>query len=112
MQASGRPEVPNKKDFDRLLLESIDSGLADLLGIEVREVAYKSLAKHLALARNEIPGRTGDFGTCLVQLFGVGGKTIGRVIAKRLYSRLGLNFLEKQGYQFHDYIEEARARDP
>ena len=102
-------EVPDGKEFDNILLECVDASLSDLLSPKVRDATYIVLEKTYSISRNEIPQRPNQFGSCLEQVFGVAGKTIGRTIAKRLYSKLGLEFLEKPGYEFNDYIRAARA---
>lgn len=101
-------EVPNGKKFDRMLLECVDESLADLLSPKVRDAAYIVMERTYSIPRDEIPGKANQFGSCLEQVFGVAGKTIGRTIARRLYSKLGLEFLEKPGYEFHDYIRAAK----
>lgn len=102
-------EVPNGKEFDNILLECVDTSLSDLLSPKVRDAAYLVLERTYSISRKEIPQRANQFGSCLEQVFGVAGKTIGRTIVRRLYSKLGLEFLEKPGYEFHDYIRTARA---
>jgi hypothetical protein len=98
-----------KRDLDRLLLESADESLTDLLGAKVRQATYVSLEKNYGLARKDIPGRCGEFDSSLDKVFGVGGRTIGKAIAKRLFSKLGLRFFEKPGYRIQDYVKEAKA---
>jgi len=100
--------LSNEKKFNRIFLECVDESLADLLGTKVKDTAYLVFQKNYSIARNDIPHRPSQFGSCLDQVFGVAGKTIGRTIARRLYSRLGLTFFEKPGYEFHDYIEAAK----
>ena len=102
-------ELPNCKKFDMMLLECVDESLADLLSPKVRDATYIVMERTYSIQRNEIPGKANQFGSCLEQVFGVAGKTIGRTIAKRLYSKLGLEFFEKPGYEFHDYIRAART---
>ncbi len=98
-----------KKDIDRLLLEAADESLTDLLGAKVRQATYVSLERNYGLAREAIPEKCEKFGSSLEKIFGVGGRTIGKVIAKKLFSRLGLEFSEKFGYQIQDYVKEAKA---
>ena len=101
-------ELPNGKKFDQMLLECVDESLADLLSPKVRDAAYSVMERTYSIPRNDIPRKPNQFGTCLEQVFGVAGKTIGRTIARRLYSKLGLEFFDKPGYVFHDYIRAAK----
>ena len=103
-------ELPNGKKFDKILLECVDESLADLLSPKVRDAAYSVMERTYSIPRNDIPRKPNQFGTCLEQVFGVAGKTIGRTIARRLYSKLGLDFFDRPGYEFHDYIRAAKPK--
>jgi hypothetical protein len=103
--------VPAHTDaFSALLLESIDEALTDLLGRRAREAVYDYLERNCLVARNELPTRLEAFVTLLDDTFGKGGKTIGRVVAKRLHSKLEWEFIEVPGYGLVDYVEAVRAR--
>jgi hypothetical protein len=110
MESFEKCDLLSGKDFDKLLLEAIDLRLTGLFGVEGKEMAYRYLANHHSLAKSDIPQKTDYFESCLVQLFGFCGKTIGRAIAKKFYSRLGLAFPNRIDYQFHEYVENARRR--
>jgi hypothetical protein len=110
MELLEKCDLLSAKDFDKLLIETIDLRLTDLFGVEGKEMAYRYLANHHALVKNDIPQKTDYFESCLVQLFGFCGKTIGRAIAKKFYSSLGLAFPNRLDYPFHEYIDNARHR--
>jgi len=78
-----------RKDIDRLLMESLDDVLADLLGKRVREAFYDHMERNYYFARDEIPKRLDDFLLLLERTFGKSGKTIEKAVAKRLYAKLG-----------------------
>lgn len=103
----GRVGLPHAR-FDKLLIECVDTSLEDLLGTKVRATAYGVLERNYSIARNDIPKKPDEFGSCLDQIFGVAGKVIARAIARRLYSQLGLEFVERPEYRFHDYIRIAK----
>jgi hypothetical protein len=103
--------VPAHTDaFSALLLESIDEALTDLLGRRAREAVYDYLERNCLVARNELPSRLEAFLTLLDDTFGKGSKTIGRVVARRLYSKLEWEFIEVAGYELVDYVEAVKAR--
>ena len=103
--------VPAHTDaFSALLLESIDEALTDLLGRRAREAVYDYLERNCLVARNELPTRLEAFLTLLDDTFGKGSKTIGRVVARRLYSKLEWEFIEVAGYELVDYVEAVKAR--
>jgi hypothetical protein len=78
----------DKKDVDRLLLDSMDEVLDDLLGKQVRETFYDYLERNYYIGREEIPRRLGDFLLILERTFGKSGKTIERTLARRLCAKL------------------------
>jgi hypothetical protein len=79
----------DKRDTDRLLLESLDDVLDDLLGKQVREVFYDHMERNYYIGREDIPKRLGDFLLILERTFGKSGKTIERTLARRLCAKLG-----------------------
>ena len=96
--------------IDALLLESMDEALTDLLGRRTREAVYDYLERNCLVARNEIPSQLDDFFKLLSETFGKGGSTIGKVIAKRLYAKLGWEFVDINSYELVDYVTAARRR--
>lgn len=95
---------------DALLAESMDEALTDLLGRRAREAIYDHLERNYLVARNEIPGRLPDLFRVLDETFGKGSRTIGRVVAKRLYTKLGWEFVDVSSYELEDYLKAARER--
>ena len=79
----------DKKDVDRLLLESLDEVLDDLLGKHVRETFYDHMERNYYIGREDVPRRLGDFLLILERTFGKSGKTIERTLARRLCAKLG-----------------------
>jgi hypothetical protein len=79
----------DKKDTDRLLLESLDEVLDDLLGKQVRQAFYDHLERNYYIGREDVPKRLGDFLLILERTFGKSGKTIERTLARRMCTKLG-----------------------
>jgi hypothetical protein len=96
--------------FGALLLESIDEALTDLLGRRAREAIYDHLERDHLVARNELADQLDTFVELLQETFGRGSKTIGKVVARRLFSKLDLEFNEIPGYDLGEYVERARDR--
>jgi hypothetical protein len=95
---------------DALLVESMDEALTELLGRRAREAIYDHLERNYLAARNEIPDRLPDLFIVLDETFGRGSRTIGRVIAKKLYTKLGWEFADIPSYELEDYLKVARER--
>jgi hypothetical protein len=95
---------------DILFVECTDEALTDLLGTRAREAIYDHLERNCLIARKEIPKRLDDFFKLLNETFGQGSRTIGKVIAKKLYSKLGWKFVEVSSYEIEDYFAAAKNR--
>ncbi len=95
-------------EFDRLLAQSVDEGFGDLLGESVKQALYTYLEHDYAIPRSQIPIRLEDFGVALERTFGVSSRTVGRTIAKRLYVKLRMQFVEKPDFGFLEYVKEAK----
>jgi hypothetical protein len=108
LRIGGTPAQTNPVSIP--LSESIDEALTDLLGSRTREAVYDYLERNCSLARNEIPNRLDAFFKLLNETFGKGGSTIGKVIVKKLYAKLGWEFVEIQSYGLMDYVETVRGR--
>lgn len=99
-----------ENNFDALILESVDETLGDLLGRRAREAVYDYLERSRFMARSEIPKNLDEFFSALEGTFGKGSRTIGRVAARRLYSKLGLKFFELPNANCRDYVELAKTK--
>jgi hypothetical protein len=97
-----------KSDFERLLSESLDDALTDLFGEETKQIIYTWLKSEYRIAREEVPERLGDFDAALMRMFGRSSRAIRRVIVKRLYSKMRIEFVERTNYGLLDYIADAR----
>jgi len=105
-----QPLANHGNDIEALILESVDEALGDLLGRRAREAVYDYLERNCFMARSEIPKSLGEFFSALERTFGKGSKTIGKVIAKKLYAKLGLTFVELPNAECKDYVELARVK--
>lgn len=105
-------EIPFRvREFEEILMEAVDKGLR-ILGHNMDRVIYYWISKNYSLKREEIPKRLDKFIQCLYEMFGLGASIIEGEILKNLFYRLGLRFREKEGYDFLDYVEEARRIYP
>ncbi|MBS7657974.1 MAG: hypothetical protein QXL69_00350 [Candidatus Bathyarchaeia archaeon] len=93
-------------EFHRALLEAVDEALL-ALGEPVRNVIYCYMENRFSIKRDEIPDRPSDFAEALKNMLGVGANVLLKLIVKRLYAKFGLNFEEKPGWGFKEYLNEA-----
>jgi hypothetical protein len=102
--------VESKEDFDNAVLESIDETIHGLLGQEVLKAVYSNLENKRLVKRAEIPHQIPALSVMLEWVFGSSTPRIVRLIARRLYSKLGLQFPDKEGYTLLDYVRDAKYR--
>jgi hypothetical protein len=98
-------------EFERLFVQSLDESFAAILGEIPKQTFYDGLEKKHAIARNRIPDRLNEFTAALETVFGAPcSKVLIKMIAKGLYSKLGLTFIERPDWRLLDYMTEARSR--
>jgi hypothetical protein len=90
---------------------AIDNAIFTILGRQVLKAIYDSLKEHHDISGEEIPYRLDTVFKMLEGTFGYQGAiTLGRVIAKRVYARMGLQFRELPDYELQDYLDQAKKQ--
>ena len=95
--------------FERLLMEAIEEALSSF-GEGVKEVVLFYCIHRHGVGRGEIPSRLHEFTRCLEEIFSYASKVVELRVASTLYAKLGLEFVEREGWRLVDYVEEARRR--
>ncbi len=94
----------------RLLSDSIGEALTDLLGTRAREAIYDYMERNRSVARGEIPYHLDELFKLFERNFGAASKrVIGRVIAKRVYSKLEWEFNPIRNFEFNDHPERIKT---
>jgi len=102
----------HESDSSRLLLDSVDEALTDVFGAEFREMFYKYLEERFCMMKATLPSRLDDLASVFSTTFGpTGSLVLGRAIAKRLYSKVGIRFIEKPGWTLVEYFDYAKKRE-
>jgi len=96
--------------LDNLLLEVIDETMKHVFREEGAKAICKYLGNNCHLKLDEIAEKPEVFSAGLERLLGSGAPVIENLILKNLYRKLGLEFEEKKGYEFSNYIKELRKR--
>ncbi len=106
--ANARTAVKNK-EFDRLLLSSIDEALLTL-GESAKQSTYFFIEKTFEVSREEIPENLEDFQAALEKIFGIGARYLEILIMKYLYAKIGCSFSIKSSDQleFLCYVKAAK----
>jgi hypothetical protein len=97
------------KDFDKLLLCSVDDAFLSL-GESARQSIYLHIEKNYAVAREEIPQNLEAFQLALEKIFGIASRYIEILIMKNLYARIGrqLRIENNNQLEFIKYVDAAR----
>ncbi len=101
-------QTPKAKEFDELLLSSIDNAFFSL-GESVKKSIYFHLEEKFCLKRNQIPSRLTKFQEAMEQIFGSGARFLEILIMKNLYLKVGSSITVDTGQVcFVGYIKEMK----
>jgi biotin carboxylase len=106
--SKGLKAVEKNEDWNSLFAETVDETLKQIFKEDGARVIYKFLESQTCLKLEEVADKPKVFSASLERLMVSAARVIENVILKNLYSRIGLTFREKQGYEFSDYIRELR----
>jgi len=94
--------------LEKILLEAVDEGLL-VPGEIVRAAIYERLERSYQIKQGEIPEKLETFQLALENLLGESAKVMEKLIAKSLYRRLKLNFIQHDGWTLIDYVNHAKG---
>jgi hypothetical protein len=97
--------LPLKDDWDRLLVESVREGIEDVLGKDSAKLAFRFLERDVTF--DQLPRHLPTFYSALKKNFGKDCATIERAIARNLYLKLSLEFVETPNTELARYVEAA-----
>jgi len=98
------------KEFEKILLETIDESMVQVFGNTSTGVIYNFIEGNHDLKKEDIPENLEIFSSILEKMFGFGATFLEKLVLKKLYMKLGLKYEEKEGYKFLDYIKELKSR--
>jgi hypothetical protein len=98
-----------KRDFEKLLLEAVDEGLASL-GESSKQAIYFHLEKSFIINKQEIPQKIEAFADAIEKIFGAGADSLEILIMKRLFEKVGGNFElhDSTDFAFTEYVTAAK----
>ena len=102
--------VEKTGSLDDLLLNVVDETMKQVFREAGARVIYDYLGNKCHLKREEIAEKPKVFSADLKKLLGSGAIVIEKMILKNLYGKLELEFEEKDGYEFSDYIYELKEK--
>lgn len=86
-------------------MEAVDESLKSL-GESVRQMIFYHLENTYSVKRQDIPKKPEAFAEGLEKIFGVGALVLEKIIVKKLYSKLGLEYEDKKDFVFIDYLKD------
>jgi hypothetical protein len=106
------------KEFDKLLLESIDEALASL-GEAVKNSIYSHLQNDFNIKRDEIPDKICEFSDILHKIFGMGAGRLEVKCMKNICDKVKVSIAWPEydwpmskwivaDLTFHEYVENAK----
>ena len=98
------------KEFNEVLLESVNSTLTDLLGAECRDIIFSHLQTRFSIPKEQLPAHLDVLSQDLKEFFGQQESVaISRVVAKRLYAALQIKFVNHVDLDLVRCVNEAKA---
>ena len=91
---------------DDLLFGTADKTMKQVFRKEGSKVIYDYLENNSHFKLEEIGEKPEVFSAGLERLLGSGAPVIEKLILKNLYHKLRLEYEEKEGYDFSDYVKE------
>lgn len=95
------------KSFQKALLTAIDEGLSSL-GDSPKQAIFFHIELSFKLRKDEIPENLTEFSKALEKLFGTGAVYLEKLIVKRLYNMLDLEFEEAECLDFLNCVENVK----
>ena len=96
-------------NFSRVLLIAIEEGLSSL-GNSPREAIFYHLETSFQLKKEDIPMNLTEFEEDIEKMFGPGTMYIEKLITRRLYERLGLNFVDSETNSLLVCVADAKKQ--
>ena len=108
--SNGLDVVERQKQWDDFFAEIIDETLKQIFKEDGVKVIYDFLKNNSNLSIKDLANKPEVFSSQLQKLMVSAAQVIEQLILKNLYTARGLEFKEKKGYKFSDYIWELRGK--
>jgi hypothetical protein len=99
----------SRSDFEKLLLEAVDEGLASL-GESSKQAIYFHLERSFNVKKKEIPHKIETFAKAIEKIFGLGANFLEILVVKKLYEKVGgvFEWHESTEFAFTRYVAVAK----
>lgn len=98
-----------RSDFERLLLQAVDEGLASL-GDSSKQAIYFHLDRNFNIKKEQIPEKIEAFSGAIERIFGDGANFLEIAIMKQLYEKVGgiLEWNKSARLGFAEYVSATK----
>lgn len=96
-----------QSNFRKTLLEAVEEGLSSL-GDSPKQAIFFHLENSFEVSKDKIPANLPKFEKALKKIFGPGVPYLEKLIVKRLYEKLGLEFQKVEDWDFLEYVDNAK----
>ncbi|MEM3731710.1 MAG: hypothetical protein QW667_07270 [Candidatus Bathyarchaeia archaeon] len=96
----------SQNDLNKILLEAIEEGLS-ILGESSKHAILFHLEIMFKIRREDIPNNLTEFIKALEGIFGPGAAYLEKLIVKKLYEKLGLEFDDAENFGFLDHVNKV-----
>jgi len=100
-----------QNNLRKILLEAVEEGLSSL-GDSPKKAIFFHLETSFKIKKDNIPANLTEFAKALEKIFGPGASYLEKLIVKRLYEKLGLEFEEIESWDFLEYIDNVKKHLP
>ena len=96
--------------FNDLFLRTLDEVLTDVFGKKSVDYIFSTMESVYQVQKEDIPDNTHLLSKTLEKTIGTGHLIIEDLLVENLYVKNGLDYENKKGYGFQDYIEDLKNR--
>ncbi len=96
--------------FNELFLRTLDEVLTDVFSEKSVKKIFSTMESVYQLKKEDIPDNTHLLSRTLERIIGTGHLIIEDLVVENLYNKNGLDYENKKGYSFEDYIEELKNK--
>ncbi len=100
-----------QNNLRKILLEAAEEGLSSL-GDLPKQAIFFHLETSFKIRKDNILANLTGFAKALEKIFGPGTSYLEKLIAKRLYEKLGLDFKEIESWNLLEYVNNVKKLSP
>jgi hypothetical protein len=100
-----------KSNFSEILLAAVEESLSSL-GNSPKQAILFHLEDSFKIKKEHIPENITEFAKALEKIFGPGALYLEKLIAKRLYEKLDLEFEDVDSRDFLECVDRVKKRLP